>query len=119
MQLTNWLLRNTEVHFRPYITPPLVPIFSKNHTISRTQPTTLKSTLRLSSHLHISLTKGLFSSRFPTKILYAFLDYSIRYKSPAYLNRLDLRFLIMLGEEYNACSSELCNFLHFPVISSL
>ena len=30
-----------------------------------------------------------------------------------------LRFLIMLGEEYNACSSTLCNFLHYPVISSL
>ena len=25
----------------------------------------------------------------------------------------------MLGEEYNACSSALCNFLHSPVISSL
>ena len=25
----------------------------------------------------------------------------------------------MLGEEYNAYSSVLCNFLHFPVISSL
>ena len=29
------------------------------------------------------------------------------------------RFLIMLGKEYNACSSALCNFLHSPVISSL
>ena len=38
---------------------------------------------------------------------------------PAHLNRLDLRFLIMLCEEYNACSSALGNFLHSPVISSL
>ena len=37
---------------------------------------------------------------------------------PAHYIRLDLRFLIILGEEYNACSSALCNFLHSPVISS-
>ena len=30
--------------------------------------------------------------------------------------RLDLRFLIMLGKEYIACSSALCNFLYSPVI---
>ena len=40
-------------------------------------------------------------------------------KCPAYLSCLDLRFLIMLGEEYNAYSSALCNFLHSPVISFL
>ena len=38
---------------------------------------------------------------------------------PAHLSHLDLRFLIMLDEEYNACSSVLCNFLYSPVISSL
>ena len=38
---------------------------------------------------------------------------------PAHLSRLDLIYLIMVGEEYNAYSSELCNFLHSPVISSL
>ena len=37
----------------------------------------------------------------------------------AHLSRLDLRFLSMLGEEYNAYSSALCNFFHSPVISSL
>ena len=39
-----------------------------------------------------------------TKTLYAFLDCSIRTTCPAHLSRLDLRLLIMLGEEYNACS---------------
>ena len=43
----------------------------------------------------------------------------MRATCPAHLNRLHLRFLIMLGEEYYACSSALCNFLHFPLISSL
>ena len=47
------------------------------------------------------------------KTLYAFLDCFIR------ATCLDLRFLIMLGEECNACSSALCNFLCFPVILSL
>ena len=38
---------------------------------------------------------------------------------PAHLRCLDLRFLILLGEEYNAHSSPLCKFLHSPVILSL
>ena len=56
-----------------------------------------------------------------TKTLHAFLDCSIRATCPAHLSRLDLRFLIMLGEEYNACSSVglSCNFRHSPAISSL
>ena len=34
-KLTNWLLRNPEVHYRPYISSPLVPIFSKINPFSR------------------------------------------------------------------------------------
>ena len=33
--LTNWLLRNPEVYYRPYIGLPLVPIFSKMYPVSR------------------------------------------------------------------------------------
>ena len=40
----------------------------------------------------------------------------MRATCPANFSRLDLRFLIMLGEEYNVCRSALCNFLHSPVI---
>ena len=45
------------------------------------------------------------------------MDCSIRATCPAHLSRLDLRLLIILGEEYNGCSSSLCNFLYPPVIS--
>ena len=61
----------------------------------------------LSSHRRLGLLKGLFPPGFPTKTLYAFLDYSMSSR----LNRLDLRFLIMLGEDYNACSSAICTIL--------
>ena len=101
--LTNWLLRYPDVHYRPYISPPLVPIFSKSYQSPGTQPTSLKSILILSFHLRLDtldLPKGLFPSCFPSKTLYAFLDYSIRVTCPAHLSRLDLRFLIMLGDEY-------------------
>ena len=43
---------------------------------------------------------------------------SIRAICPPHFSRLDLRFLIMSVEEYNACSSALCNFLHSPVFLS-
>ena len=41
------------------------------------------------------------------KILHAFVDCSIHAIYPAHLNHLNLRFLITLDEEYNACSSVL------------
>ena len=64
-------------------------------------PPTSNPFLILSSHLRLGLTKGLFISVFPTKILYALLDCSIRATCPTHPSHLDLRFLIMLGEEYN------------------
>ena len=72
----------------------------------------------LPPHLRISLPKGLFLTDLPTNALYAFLDCSMRDTCPDHLSHLDLRILIVLGEEYNACSSELRNILHSLVISS-
>ena len=79
----------------------------------------LKFSLILSSQLCLGLPRGLFPSGIPTKTLHAFLDCSIVAICHAHLSRLDLRFLIMLCEEYNACSSALCNSRHSSVISSL
>ena len=104
----------------PLRKPTIGPLtWAKSIHSSAALPTSLKSVLISSSHLHLGLPKGLFPSSFPTKILYAFLDCSIRATCPAQLSHLYSRFLIILGEEYNACSAALCNFLHSPIISSL
>ena len=98
-QLTNWLLRNPEVHYRPYISSPLGPIISKIYPDSRI------TTCLPQIHFNIILPStpwhpyGLFPSGFPTITLYAFLDCSIHATCPAHLCRLDLRLLITLGEE--------------------
>ena len=77
------------------------------------QSTSRKSVLILSSHLRLGLPKGLFPSGFPTKTLSAVLDCSVRATCPAHLSRLDLRFLIILGEEYNACK---CHYVTFSIL---
>ena len=104
---------NPEVHYRPYISSSLVPTSTRSIQSPRSQPTSVKFILILSSHLRLGLPRGLFPSGYPTKTLYACLDNSMHATSPAYLSSL-----IMLGEEYNACSSVLCNFLHSTIILS-
>ena len=67
-QLINWLLRNVEIRYRSWISPPLVPSLSKIYPVS----TYFKSFLISYSQPRLGHRKDLFPSGFPTKILYAF-----------------------------------------------
>ena len=59
-----------------------------------------------------------FPQVFPLKLYMHFWNAPYVLRVPAHLSRLNLRLLIMFGEEYNAYSSALNNFLHSPVIAS-
>jgi len=47
-------------------------------------PTSLRSNLILSSHLHLGLPSGIFPSGFPTRTFYAFVIFAIRATCPSH-----------------------------------
>jgi hypothetical protein len=77
-------------------------------------PTSLRSILILSTHLRLGLPSGLFTSGFPTNIIYAFLFSHIRPTWTVHLILLYLIILITFGEEQMLWSSS-CSFLKSPV----
>ena len=92
-----FLVRDGEPRIFP-IHSRINPFYSRNlrvpnyvlcRQITASHPTCLKSILILSSHLGLGIPKGLFPSVLPTKILYAFMNHSLRATCPAHLSRLD------------------------------
>jgi hypothetical protein len=86
---------------------PSTVVYLEPDQSSLSHPTSLSSNLVLSTHLRLRLPSGLFSSGFPTNILYAFLVSPIRATWPAHLILLVLIILIILGQEYKLCSSRI------------
>jgi len=84
-----------------------------------THPTSWRSILILSSHLHLGLVSVLFPPAFPTKTLCTPLLSPICATCPAHLILVRFITQTMLGEEYRTLSSSLCIFLHSPVTLSL
>ena len=80
--------RNPKVHYCPHKRPPPVPILGQPSPVHI--PSSWRSILILSTHLHLCLPSDLFSSGFPTKTLYNPLSAPIRATCQAHLILLDL-----------------------------
>jgi hypothetical protein len=89
----------------------LVSVLNQMDQVDTVHPVSLRSTLILSSHLHLGLPSGLTPSGFPIKILYAYLISPMRTTWLARFILLDFITLIMFGEAYKLWSSSLCSLL--------
>ena len=85
------ILRNPEVHYRAYNSPPPVPILSQINPVHDPHPTSWRSILILSSHLYLGLPSSFLPSGFPTQPLDAPLLSAVCVTRPAHLILLDLR----------------------------
>ena len=113
------ILWNLKVHYCIYKCPPPVPVLSKVNPVHAPHPTSWRSILILSFHLHLGLPSGPFTSGFPTKTLYKPLLSPIHATCPTHLILLDLITWTIFGEKYRSLSSSLCSFLHSLVLLSL
>ena len=113
------ILWDPKFHYRIYKWPPLVPILSQSIQSMFTKPTSWRSYLVLSSHLHMGLPSGPFPSGFPTRTLCTPLFSPLHDTCHTHLILLGFITRIVFGEEYRSLSSSLGCFLHSPVTSSL
>jgi hypothetical protein len=103
--------RKPKVHYRFHKCPPPIPILSQLYPVHILSPTSLRSILILSSHLHLGLHSGLFPLGFPTKTCKR-LPLPILTTYPVYLILLDFITRTIVGEQYRSLSSSICSFLH-------
>jgi hypothetical protein len=100
-------LWNQKLLYRTHKCPPPVPILSQLHPVPPPPPTSWRSILILSSHLHLGLPNGLFPSGFPTNTLCTFTDTTLR-TTQTYLPVPSLLFLKHVTNIHNERTACVC-----------
>jgi hypothetical protein len=113
------LLWNPNVHYRVQKIPPLVLNLTTWIQSTHSHPISLRSILKLASHLYLGLPSDLFSSNFAAKIPCAFITSHKRATCPADLILLYFINLIIFLEAYKLWSSSLRSLLQPPATSSV
>jgi len=90
------------VNYRTHKRLPSVLILSLIHPVHAPHPTSCRSILILSFHLHLGLPSGIFPSGFPTKTQNAPLLSLMHATRPAPLNLLGLITRTIFGEQYRS-----------------
>ena len=113
------ILGNPKFNYRIHKCLAPVPILSQLEPVHTSTPYFLQKHFNIILRSATGSPQWSLSLRFPQQDPIHPLSSPIRAKCPAHLILLDFITPNKLGEEYRSLSSTLCNFLHFPVSSSL